>query len=249
MIIFTFDGTFEGMLTAIYQAVYRRETNAQILCQDLHQESLFDQTFFVETNTVEADKVCSAIKSKISRGALAHIMYAFLTGDPHIGTYVYRYLDSGWKTGSKLDMYLDDNRVKKIHDLSSRVRREKHRMLGLLRFRRLSLHYEVYYAPYEPDNNITMFLAPHFVQRLQDQNWIIHDIKRSIAACYNGQEWMVTDLALSQVPPLGEDETLYQSLWRQYYQSISIPGRRNPKLQRQMMPARYWKHLTEKMPE
>ncbi|MEL7567281.1 MAG: TIGR03915 family putative DNA repair protein [Dehalobacterium sp.] len=245
---YIFDGSFEGMLSAIYQASYMSDKYGQILFHGMHQENLFTQIHSVETEQTKADKVYSAIKNKISREALEHIMYAFLSGDENIGTFIYHYLNLGWKTGNKLDMYLDDTRVKRIHDLSSKVKFEKHRMLGLLRFRRLSLHYEVYYAPFEPDNNITMLLAPHFAQRLSDQNWIIHDIKRSIAACYNTKEWMMTELTSPQIPPLGEDEKLYQYLWKQYYQSISISGRQNPRLQRQMMPARYWRYLTEKTP-
>jgi len=248
MSTYIFDGSFEGMLSAIYEASYSRDTYGQILFHGMHQENLFTQMHFIETDQIKADKVYAAIKNKISREALEHIMYAFLTGEENIGTFIYHYLNFGWKTGNKLDMYLDDMRVKRIHDLSRKVKGEKHRMLGLLRFRRLSLHYEVYYASFEPDNNITMLLAPHFAQRLSDQNWIIHDIKRSIAACYNCKEWIMTDLTITEIPPLGEDEKLYQSLWKEYYHNISIPGRQNPRLQRQMMPARYWKHLTEKTP-
>jgi probable DNA metabolism protein len=245
---YIFDGTFEGMLSAIYQASYHRDKNGQIFFSGLHQEDLFSQIISVKTNPVFADKVYHAIKNKISREALEHVMLAFLTEDENIGTLVYRYLNFGWQVRNKLDMYLDDNRVKSIHERSRRVRFEKHRMLGLLRFRRLSLHHGVYYAPFEPDNNITQLLAPHFSRRLADQNWIIHDVKRSIAACYNKNEWMVTDLTTSQVPPLGEDEIFYQNLWKEYYQSIGIKERANSKLQRQMMPVRYWKYLTEKTP-
>jgi len=244
---YLFDGSFEGMLTAIYLATHNRDKNAMIFASDRYQENLFSEIIRVETDSEAADKVCQAIKSKISREALEHIMFAFLTEDMTIGTLVYHYLNFGWQVKNKLDMYLDDHRVKSIHTLSRRVKFEKHRMLGLLRFRRLSIHEGVYYAPYEPDNNITQLLAPHFARRLADQNWIIHDVKRSVAACYNKKDWMITDLNLTQVPPLEKDEVLYQNLWKRYHQSICIKERENSRLQRQMMPARYWKYLTEKM--
>lgn len=247
MAIYLFDGSFEGMLTSIYQATYDRDQDGQIMFSGLNQENLFSEIHNIETNRLKSDKVYEAIKSKISRETQEYIMYAFLSGDENIGTYTYQYLNFGWKAGNKLNMYLYDNRVKRIHDLSRKVKKEKHRMLGLLRFRRISLNYEVYYAGFEPDNNITMLLAPHFAQRLADQNWIIHDLKRNMAALYNTREWIITDLVPSEIPPLGEDEKLYQSLWKEYYHSISIPERVNARLQRQMMPVRYWKYLTEKM--
>ncbi|MDR1181486.1 MAG: DUF4130 domain-containing protein, partial [Bacteroidales bacterium] len=45
---------------------------------------------------------------------------------------------------------------------------------------------------------------------------------------------------------LAEEECYFQATWKQYLQSISIKERKNPNLQRQHMPKRFWKYLTEK---
>jgi len=45
---------------------------------------------------------------------------------------------------------------------------------------------------------------------------------------------------------LAEDEKLFQRLWKQYYKSISIQERKNPKVHRQLLPKRFWKYLPEK---
>ncbi|ATW25185.1 hypothetical protein DCMF_10750 [Candidatus Formimonas warabiya] len=245
MVIFIFDGTFEGMLTAIYQAYYFKKPDRILFRPDL-QERLFEEKYFFRTDAAKSDQVYAAIEKKISRRALEHIMYAFLSEDANTGTWVLNYLDFGWQAGKKLDMFLDDDRVKKIHDLSYRVAGERHRLLGLIRFRQLSLNTPVYYAPYEPDNNVTMLLAPHFARRLPDQNWIIHDVKRNLAAVHHPHEWVITDLTRQQIPPLADQEAAYQDLWRQYYRSIAIGERRNPALQKQLMPMKYWKYLVEK---
>ena len=42
------------------------------------------------------------------------------------------------------------------------------------------------------------------------------------------------------------DEELFQKLWKEYFKAINIKERNNPKLHRQNLPARFWKHLTEK---
>ncbi len=41
---------------------------------------------------------------------------------------------------------------------------------------------------------------------------------------------------------------MLQKAWQAYYESVSIPERTNPRLQRQYMPRRFWGYLTEKQP-
>lgn len=42
------------------------------------------------------------------------------------------------------------------------------------------------------------------------------------------------------------DERLFQRLWRTYFKAIATKERINPRKQRQDMPERFWKYLTEK---
>jgi probable DNA metabolism protein len=45
---------------------------------------------------------------------------------------------------------------------------------------------------------------------------------------------------------LNEGDAFYQTLWKSYFENISIKERKNLRLQRQHMPRRFWKYLTEK---
>ena len=38
----------------------------------------------------------------------------------------------------------------------------------------------------------------------------------------------------------------FQRLWGTYFDSVNIEARANPRLHRQHVPPRYWRHLTEK---
>ena len=42
------------------------------------------------------------------------------------------------------------------------------------------------------------------------------------------------------------DEKLFQDMWRTYFKAIAIKERINLRKQRQDMPVRFWKYLTEK---
>ena len=243
---YIYDGTFEGLLTAIYEAYYLGNPPENIFPHHYVQEHFLCENIQITTCTEKADKVYDAISKKISSYALRHTYYAFLSEKQDISTYIYHYLKMGFKVGKNIDRYLTDDNVRFVHDISRKVGFERHRMLGLLRFRQVSM--DDYYATFEPDYNITALLAPHFTKRLSDQNWIIHDVKRNIGAIYkkNTKKWIVSDVSFKQ--PLGNNsqEKLFQEMWKTYFDNIAIEARQNAKLQRQFMPQRYWKHLIEK---
>lgn len=244
MIIYLYDGTFEGLLTAIYEAYYTGPRPDQIMQQATFQPNLVDDTRFITTQQEKADRVYHSIGNKISRRALRNVYGVFLSEVPQAGTIIYRYLRLGWKLGPKVDLNLIHDDVLPVHQINLKVSRETHRMLGLVRFQLLERG--LYYSPIEPDHNIVALIAPHFARRMADQPWLIHDLKRGLGALYNGREWILTDVSQEQLPEMAAEESHFQELWKTYFKHIAIPERRNPKLQRSLMPARYWKHLTEK---
>ncbi|QGG49394.1 TIGR03915 family putative DNA repair protein [Heliorestis convoluta] len=244
MVIYLYDGSFEGLLTSIYEAYYRREEPEEIhSLASVYTASLFASSVTIETDPEKAEKVVQSIQNKISSQAFRHSAYAFLSEAKGAELFIYQYLRLGWKVGPDVDRYLVDP-VWTIHQLSGKVAKERHRMLGLLRFR--LLRDDIYYGPMETDHNILGLLAPHFTRRLADQNWIIHDKKRSMAALYNQKEWILTDLNREQVISLAPEEKEYQALWKDYFNNVTITERKNLKQQRSYMPFRYWSYLIEK---
>ena len=47
------------------------------------------------------------------------------------------------------------------------------------------------------------------------------------------------------MPEKGEEEAFYRRLWKQYYNTIAVEGRYNPKCRMGHMPKRYWTDMTE----
>ena len=244
MIYYIYDGTFEGLLTAIYEAYYNSEKPDYIVPIEDYQQDLFSQGVIIQTNFEKSNRVYQSIEEKISYQSLRNVFYAYLSELKGVGTLIYRYLQLGWKLGPSVNSHLSQDLVKQILQVSQKVATERHRMLGLIRFRKMQN--DVYYASIEPDYNIVGLVAPHFAKRLADQNWLIHDLKRGFAAVFNQKEWVITELPASANLLYEENEHMYQQLWKQYYASITIENRKNSKLQRQFMPQRYWKHLIER---
>lgn len=244
MVYYIYDGSFEGLLTVVYETGYRRQMPDNVVSSSGFSGGLFVQGIEIITDPEKADKVLMAIKNKISSTALKNVYYAYLSEEDGIENSILRYLWLGWKLGKNVDGYIPNDDVVKVLNFSQKVGREKHRMLGLIRFRLTKGN--VYYAPIETDHNIVALVAPHFVKRLADQNWVIHDVKRGIAALYNCKEWVLTDLGDKKHFDYHELESIYQSLWQNYFNSTAIKERINPKLQRSFMPVRYWRCLVEK---
>ena len=240
---YLYDGSFSGLLTAIYQAFTRKERPAKIIGKEFYRENLFAEKIEIKTEAQAADRVAQAIKRKISARTLRLIYYVFLSEQKGAADLIFSFLELGFKIGQKLDGHYTDPTVLKINRLAKRVSLELHRLLGLIRFQEID--HGIFYAPLEPDNNLLPLLAPHFVRRLADQNWLIHDRKRQLAVIYNQEEWVITPLARFTINNTVQEKQ-YQGLWQGFFRSITIKNRENPKLQRQFMPKRYWKYLIEK---
>ncbi|HEX2946936.1 MAG TPA: TIGR03915 family putative DNA repair protein [Clostridia bacterium] len=244
MLVYVYDGSFEGILTSVFEAFSRKEAPDAIVSEQGLQQDLTASYVFVTADQEKSDRVYASIWKNISEDALKNVYHTFLSEDPEAGTLIYRYLKLGWKMGSSVDMHLSDDTVFKIMDINRRVGFEVHRLMGFVRFRQVEG--ELYYSSISPDHNVVELLAPHFAERLSDQNWIIHDVKREIAALYNTKEWIMTEFTADEIPRATEEEKRYSGLWREFFKTLEIKSRSNPKLQRQLMPRRYWEHLCEK---
>ncbi len=243
MLIYLYDGTWDGLMTAVYEAYARHERPDRIIQAGNLAMNWLDQYSEILTDTAKAAKVSRSIPIKISSEAAEHVDLVFRTSDSDKATRIYDYIRLGYELGRTIDNHLQTDSVRQIHEISRRVSFEVHRFKGLLRF--VKTDWGAYYAQFSPDSLITDLLAPHFADRLSDQRWIIHDTSRQIAALYNGQSWVMTDNLPDALTTQQDSEQQYQALWRMYFLEIAIPERKNSRLQRQFMPARYWQNLTE----
>lgn len=241
--VYLYDGSFEGLLTCVFEAYASKERDVSIKNNETYIPSFLDEVKFVNTDMEKFERVYSSIPGKISRRAQEVVYRAYLSEDENAPDLIYHFLKVGYKIGSRVSDFIQDPLINKIIDLDKRVGRETHRFLGLLRFKEISKG--IYYAGYEPDYNITGLIAPHFTQRLSMQPFIIHDKKRNLSAVFNGSEMVLTSRTPSIPDEKASTEDEYSSLWKVFFKTIAIEERKNPRAQMQFMPKKYWKNLTE----
>jgi probable DNA metabolism protein len=147
------------------------------------------------------------------------------------------------RAGAKLALGdRDDPPVRPVLEAAYKVRHETDRLMGFLRFS--PGEGGVYTARCAPDHYTLPALAAHFTRRFGKTPWLIVDEKRALALCGRdgGAPRLIPAGPLLSLPPAGDP---WEELWRNYHRSINNESRKNPGLQRQFMPPRYWKYLPE----
>jgi len=126
------------------------------------------------------------------------------------------------------------------------VKYEIHRMMGLLRFSPNTNG--CYIAKCAPDFLILPCLKDFLTSRFGETAWIVFDEKRGLCLRrFPGEQAKIYQDCnfeeITQCTASSNDE--WEALWKHYHKTINNESRKNPDLQRQFMPKRYWKYLPE----
>jgi probable DNA metabolism protein len=252
MNIVIYDGSFEGLLTAVFEIYEYKISQPQILNSTMAAGSLFGEMHHVKTDAVKAKRVLKKLKDKLTPNAFSQLYKTFLSELKDIENVLYRYI--AYVLASKIAVENDYTNadVLRLQQVSRKVHREKHRMEAFVRFQLTKD--ELFYCIIQPDFNVLPLISNHFEKRYADQRWLIYDGLRKYGLYYDLEKTEEVSLnfsadmndqtALKTI--FDEKEELYQKLWRQYFSSVNIAARKNMKLHIQHMPKRYWRYLTEK---
>jgi probable DNA metabolism protein len=249
MKLVVYDGSFEGLLTTIFE-IYEYKMNAfKIKRRELDSGSLLGCFHIVNTDREKAKRVLSKLEQKISRSALGQLYRSFLSELPGIDNTLFRYVRYiiSARHGAENDYGQPD--VLAVQQVSKKVHREKHRMEAFVRFQLTKDG--LYYALIQPDYNVLPLIAPRFRERYADQRWLIYDYRRKYGLYYDLQELSEVTIDFSEEIIEGqvlydEKESIYQELWKTHNNSMNISERKNRKLYIQHVPKIYWRHLIEK---
>ena len=242
--IYIYDGSFEGLLTVVYYSLKESKIPTNIVKKGKVKTSLFETYESIDTEYDKSSIIFKSIPFKISDLSLYNVYNAFLSNKNDKELSILYYLINGFKYGYKIDSLRNLNCVCIVQKYAKMVKREMHRLKGFVRFKTVN---GVLYSELEPDNDILELLVPHFKKRLSNEKWIIKDNKRNKAAFYNMNEVRIVNtnnIDLSKIRPDNEEKK-YQFLWKSFIKSVNIKERKNLKCQRNFMPKKYWKYMSE----
>lgn len=253
--IYIYDGSYEGLLTAIFTAFEYREFGVQLQLESDFQESLFEKPKKIQPDSIKARRVSDGLVKMFTKEGAIDFWRAYLAEDTNVHQIIFELIISVFRTNKPTLLYnYGDERVLRFHQTIRKVSRERHRMKAFVRFQKESNG--MYVAIIEPDYNVLPLIISFFRNRYADQQWLIYDNKRRYGIYYDLYNVTEVTLSLEQstaIQKSGGDITLdahdnhYNALWQSYFQSTNIEARKNLKLHLRHVPRRYWKYLPEKM--
>jgi probable DNA metabolism protein len=242
---YLYDGSFSGLLT-IFALLRRQRLQATAIHRrEPEQVGLFCRAEPVATDEEEAEWLLREVDARMSPASASYLWHAFLSEAAGVEMLLLRYLELGWRVGRRLDSLLSHPAVLPVQGLARKVRGEAHRFKGFVRFGELEK--DLYYAMIEPEYRVLPLLTDFFSARFACQNWIIHDLRRSEAIVYSRErvEWRLLELEVTDKPIYSRLEEDFRRLWQGYFSNLAIKERHNPLLQRNKVPLRYRRNLTE----
>lgn len=247
-----YDGTFDGLLTAIFDIYDRKLQHVKLQKGEWRNGALFTDALKVITDQIKVRRVLKGLKERLTPDGVQRLYIAHIAEIDNSDSTLVGYIRHVFDSEQNIEEDYGNKHVLRLSELVQMVRRERHRMEAFVRFQKLGDG--TFYAAIEPDFNVLPLLIKHFQDRYADQKWVIYDHKRKYGIYYDLQkvEYMEIDFSTggNLKEPSGvyfEDEGLYQHLWKNYFNSVNIPSRKNIKLHLRHIPHRYWKNLTEKI--
>lgn len=255
MIVFRFDNTFEGLLTCVFDAYFRRTFPDLLLLAGEPLPLFHDEVVEVLTDEEKSGRVWRGLQKKMSASALSALAQCWLADEPETPLLLFRYICKMIDASRSIETNFGDEVVLEFSRMWKRVDWERLRLLQFVRFQKAADG--TYFAAVEPEKNALPLTVGHFKDRFSDQRWLIYDVGRAYGFYYDLKEVRevrfedgspVTRLVAGRLDEqlMDKDEQLFQQLWKTYFKAICIKERLNPRKHRQDMPVRYWKYLTEK---
>ena len=249
MTVYTFDGTMDGLLTAVFDAFALHEQPEQLLKTGDALPLFCDHTHHVTSDDERAQRVWTGLEKHLPREAMKLIYVSWLSELPELPTPLFQYICKVFRQGD-ISKHFADPDVLTVTNIARRVLHEQLRMKQFIRFQKAKDG--TFLAVVSPDHNVLPLVTDHFSDRFNDQPWLIYDARRHYGFNYDGHSVIrITFEDEAAVPfnlangklndeVLSSDDQLLQNLWRTYFKAICI------KEQLSDMPHRYWKYMTEK---
>ena len=255
MNVYIYDKTFDGLLTAVFDAYFRKTFPDALLSEGDALPLFCDELHTVVTDEEKAGRVWRGLQKKVSSSALGCLTQSWLSELPEIGILIFRYIRKAIDAPRSIETNFGDPDVLQLAQIWKKVDGERVHLMRFVRFQKAADG--TFFAAFEPQYNALPLTVHHFKDRFADQKWIIYDMKRRYGFYYDLQEvttisfdddsresHLITGMLDESL--MDKDEKLFQQLWKTYFKAICIKERMNPRKHRQDMPVRYWKYLTEK---
>lgn len=257
MYVFVCEDSLEGIFSGVYDACSSRlgHRNIRLTTGEPENYELFSEYIPVAPSSEKTKKVINTIVSRFGMQFYESVYQAAMSGENSKGKKMDK-ADAIYETillalacgdGQKVLLSLGEPCVYRIFELCRATNREACHHLEFLRFSELANG--VLFAAIHPKDNVLPYLAEHFTDRLPMENFMIYDETHQTVAVHKASKKYLladaADLDLDKIKRYSDNELEYRKLWLTFFDHIAIESRKNPHLQMQMIPKRYWADTPE----
>ena len=239
--VWLYDGSLAGFLSALV-LTYRERYLPEQLRSQADDMDLFASVQTIVTSPDESLKMAQHLRDRLEPRHYERILHAFLCDDCAFEMDLLRYARMGLHQPKSL-YDLSDPVVYAVEGYQKRVLSTAHKMTGFTRFEELSDG--TLYAQIAPPRNVLSLLGAHFKKRFAAERFIIHDLKRELALLHQNGKIQLHVVDEFDVPDRSSAEKQYQTMWRAFFDSVTITERINLKAQRQHVPLLYREWMSE----
>lgn len=242
MTVFLCGETVDDIFCGIYDAWMSRLGHEHVRLElPGGDRELFSRYRQVDLDAGKAGKVADSIRQKLGETVYETVYQALLSWEPGRADGAYRFLVHAFAVGPRILDMLQIPAVYEIFRLTRNVSRERHQYVEFTHF--AQMEGGILIGKIRPKNDVVTLVAPHFADRMPEENWILYDCGRKKAVvCQAGRGWVVVSADSRQWQHRLEqatDEAAFAGLWKTFHNAIAIEARANYLCQRNMLPLRF----------
>lgn len=252
MVVFRYDKTFDGLLSVVFEAYDKKLFPDALIGIDSPLPLFTETVVSVVSDTDKSTRVWKGLEKKLSAGAQKMVKAVWLSEEDGSDLLLFRFIRKSFDSKTSIETDFGDEDVLAMLKLAKSVNREAEHVCQFVRFRKTADG--IYFAPINPKYNAIPLTLEYFYYRFSNQKWIVYDTVRSYGFYFDLKK--VEEFSFDDAPQftngelspemLEDSEVDFQDLWKSYVEKLTIKERLNLKLQKQHMPVRFWKFMTEK---
>ncbi len=222
-VAYAYDGTLEGLLSAIFASYERRERPTDVEPESRLQLRLGQRLARIETNPSHAARVLAGVRRQCGWQAELALKRAACSDEPDAGTAAYRFVRYAVDEQKRRDCEHCRKRlackgrggvgpcprrrgrafsdithpaVERLFRISCSVSQECEHMRQFVRFQHLRGEGgDLWFSRVNPKASVVPLVMGHFVERMSDAPFIIYDEVHEVAGVYDGGDWYLVATA------------------------------------------------------
>lgn len=239
ILIFSYDGTFEGFLSAVFDSFAMKVIPSDIVINDDLEPSLL-KIHYVETDSEHSKRVETGIREKLGETVLNMVKRAYLFDGEGKEISILLFIKKAFAEGRAIGSRIGEETVNKVYKMCVAVNNEAERFRQFTRF---SDSNGALVAVIHPKHFVLPLIKSFFCARIKNEHFMIYDAEHGAALIHTPERTAIIPVENLELPET--EDSFYKNLWKSYYRHIAIANRYNPTCRRAHMPKRFWQYLPE----